>query len=224
MVATKGFDEPSLERAILMYATTSVTKYFQTVGRVCRCSPGKTEAEVWDYGGNAERFSEDGYEINEAVDWVAKFNNPKKPGNGVAPVKLCEACDALVPASAMVCPYCQAAFLAAAGNKTAATEADLRLTQALKEKEAAVMRISRDKSPAKIKGHLENTAAKLGAQAAKEAAQEAKKNKAHGYKGAFWDFAAAQSIFAVCGEDGLNAAYPPTNPFYMNVREAARKK
>ena len=83
MVATKGFDEPSIERAVLYYATDSKAKYYQTVGRACRSHEGKSGADVFDYGGNLSRF----WHPDSRVDWVGMFEDPEIPGEGLAPTK-----------------------------------------------------------------------------------------------------------------------------------------
>jgi hypothetical protein len=42
-------------------------------------------------------------------DWEEIFNNPPRPSDneGVAPVKSCPNCEAIIPASAKICPYCE---------------------------------------------------------------------------------------------------------------------
>jgi len=113
-IATKGYDCPSIECAIMCFDTISVVKWFQTVGRAIRKSKGKTEAIVIDMGGNLERFGP----VEKAREWGLWFD--KKEGEGVAPVKICgdfakppkidvrgiETCGAIIPASANVCPIC----------------------------------------------------------------------------------------------------------------------
>lgn len=103
-VLTTGFDEPSIERVIINRATTSMPLWLQMTGRGGRICPGKTGFEILDLGGNAATHGDWSYDR----DWIDIFFNPPKPskGGGVAPIKSCDECEALIPAQARVCEYC----------------------------------------------------------------------------------------------------------------------
>lgn len=102
---TKGFDFPPIDMIILNRATTSLPLYLQMIGRASRPTPTKSTFQVIDYGGNWQRFGLY-YQDREWEDmWRAK---PKKrnKGEGVAPVTTCPKCEAIIPASVKICPYC----------------------------------------------------------------------------------------------------------------------
>ena len=63
MVVAVGFDYTKIDLIILAFSTTSVSKYFQVVGRGVRIDPEKKDCVVIDMGGNVERFgkAEDAY-------------------------------------------------------------------------------------------------------------------------------------------------------------------
>jgi len=103
-VLTTGFDEPSISCIIINRATKSTALYFQCCGRGSRMLPGKKDFIIIDMGAN---FKEHGL-WNEPINWRDRFLNPKKPGKnkGVAPVKDCKKCGAIIPAGNQSCPYC----------------------------------------------------------------------------------------------------------------------
>ena len=103
-VATTGFDEPSIECVIVNKATLQVTLWLQMCGRGARpfTFPGgrvKDHFIIIDMGGNAATLGD----WNWARDWKMLFMHPPKPKDGVAPIKSCPKCDAMVPASARFC-------------------------------------------------------------------------------------------------------------------------
>jgi hypothetical protein len=59
-----------------------------------------------DLGGNALHHGD----WCASRDWKDIFENPDKPsdGKGIAPIKLCTGCEAILPASATICKYCGA--------------------------------------------------------------------------------------------------------------------
>ncbi|TXK52357.1 DEAD/DEAH box helicase [Pontibacter qinzhouensis] len=103
-VLTTGFDEPSISCIIINRATKSTSLYFQCCGRGSRMAPGKKDFIIIDMGAN---FKEHGL-WNEPINWRDRFLNPKKPGKGggVAPVKECHKCSAIIPAGVKTCSYC----------------------------------------------------------------------------------------------------------------------
>lgn len=105
-ILTTGFDDPAIETIILYRATTSLPLYLQMVGRGSRVIPEvKDHFNVFDLGGNVERLG-----LWESKrDWPALFQlQGLKVKESAAPMKNCVSCEALIFASQMVCPYCNA--------------------------------------------------------------------------------------------------------------------
>lgn len=100
MIATVGFDEPTIRNVILNFSTLSLAKYLQTCGRGGRKLSNKDYFNILDLGGNHVSFGD----WNDDRDWEYIFNNPPKPGEGIAPKKTCPECEGLVHASSMKCP------------------------------------------------------------------------------------------------------------------------
>jgi hypothetical protein len=76
------------------------------VGRASRRTATKSDFTILDFGENVTRL---GF-WQEPRDWAYLFENPKKKGEGVAPVKDCPKCQCVVYASVMICPNCAYAF------------------------------------------------------------------------------------------------------------------
>jgi len=116
MIATVGFDEPTIKNIILNFSTLSLVKYIQCAGRGGRVVDDefinrfqadypyeleqKNYFNIIDMGGNCIKFGD----WNDDRDWEYIFDNPDLPGNGVAPVKTCPQCEGLVHAATMICP------------------------------------------------------------------------------------------------------------------------
>lgn len=105
-VLTTGFDQPSVECVIMNKATMSLPLWLQCTGRGSRPHPGKSSFTILDLGGNALTHGD----WSASRDWKDIFENPDKPsdGKGVAPIKCCNSCEAIIPASKAICPYCGA--------------------------------------------------------------------------------------------------------------------
>lgn len=109
-VCTAGFDQRDIEVVILNFATVSITRYLQAVGRGSRVTDTKHEFTVLDAGGNYQKFGV--YEEDRI--WTL-WHDEHKSG-GVMAVKECDAtkvdcngkmgCGALVPVTCKVCPCC----------------------------------------------------------------------------------------------------------------------
>lgn len=115
MIATVGFDEPTIKNIILNFSTLSVVKFIQCCGRGGRFIdmnfiekyqkdypyPLETKSyfNIIDMGGNYMRFGD----WNDDRDWEYIFNHPDRPGAGIAPVKTCPNCEGLVHAATRVC-------------------------------------------------------------------------------------------------------------------------
>lgn len=98
-IVSEGFDLPSVEVAILLRPTQSLTLYLQQVGRVLRPAPGKASATVLDHVGNVERHG-----LPDA-DRSWDLDGAKRRPPGEAPLCCCPACFACHH-PAPVCPYC----------------------------------------------------------------------------------------------------------------------
>ena len=123
-IATTGFDCPDIEVVVVNRATKSVALWLQMVGRASRTTPSKSAFTILDFGENVTRL---GF-WQEPRDWAQLFENPKKKGEGVAPVKDCPACGFVAYASARICANCGAEF--APNPKTEAEVlAELKLMQ-----------------------------------------------------------------------------------------------
>jgi superfamily II DNA or RNA helicase len=102
-IATVGFDEPTIDTVIVNKATMSMPLWLQMCGRGARPTLSKSAFTVIDMGGNAITHGD----WSQPRDWEDLFWNPPKPGEqGVAPVKSCPECEAIIPASTKICPYC----------------------------------------------------------------------------------------------------------------------
>lgn len=101
-IATTGFDCPDIEVVIVNRATQSVALWLQMVGRGSRPAANKKEFTILDFGENVHRL---GF-WQEPRDWSKAFEGQKKKGNGVAPVKDCPDCSAVLYSSARVCEFC----------------------------------------------------------------------------------------------------------------------
>ncbi len=116
MIATMGFDEPTVRHIILNFATLSLPKYIQACGRGSRVideawiskhsgeypyleSP-KSHFNIIDMGANYLRFGD----WSDDRDWQYIFYHPQMAGDGIAPTKTCPNCEGLVHAAVRVCP------------------------------------------------------------------------------------------------------------------------
>jgi superfamily II DNA or RNA helicase len=105
-IATTGFDCPDIEVVVINRATKSVALWLQMVGRASRRTQTKSAFTILDFGENVTRL---GF-WQEPRDWAHLFENPKKKGEGVAPVKDCANCGFVAYASARICANCGAEF------------------------------------------------------------------------------------------------------------------
>lgn len=104
-ILTTGFDEPSIETIIVNKATMSLPLWLQMCGRGSRPYPGKNHFVIIDLGGNALQHRD----WCARHDWADWFHNPDEPKEGgVAPVKECVECGAIIHLSAKICSHCGA--------------------------------------------------------------------------------------------------------------------
>jgi superfamily II DNA or RNA helicase len=105
-IATTGFDQPDIETVIVNKATASMPLWLQMCGRGARTHYIKQAFTIIDLGGNCITHGQ----WSAQRDWKYIFNHPPKKGNGVAPMKSCGNCDAMVHTRVMICPYCETPF------------------------------------------------------------------------------------------------------------------
>lgn len=107
----RGYDFPQIDLAALLFKTTSLPRYLQSIGRASRICEGKERFICLDYGRNWKEhntwFADRPYETLWMKPDIKKKKN-KKDELGVYPIKMCPECGAIIPTTAMVCPYCAA--------------------------------------------------------------------------------------------------------------------
>lgn len=119
-VLTTGFDEPTVINVIVNKSTLSLPLWLQMTGRGSRVVNEsfiarkqkeynyplsiKNVFRIIDMGGNAVAHGD----WSADRDWHDLFHNPEKPseGAGVAPIRSCDQCEALIPAQAVICEFC----------------------------------------------------------------------------------------------------------------------
>jgi len=98
-IATTGFDQPDIETVIVNKATASMPLWLQMCGRGARPHNVKLAFTIIDLGGNCITHGL----WSSPRNWSNIFHNPKKPGEGVAPVKECPDCGALMHTAVRLC-------------------------------------------------------------------------------------------------------------------------
>ena len=107
-IISEGFDVPVVTAAILLRPTQSLGLHLQQIGRVLRPAPGKERAIVIDHVGNVAHWRKNDWQLKHGRaedDRVWSLNGREKE-KGETPVRRCEACFAIIPAAAEVCPEC----------------------------------------------------------------------------------------------------------------------
>lgn len=114
-IATAGLDVPDIQTVILNFATMSITRFRQAMGRGCRMCEGKTEFNILDCGDNIRRHGGFTTEQNWSL-WHSVSS-----GSGIQMLKECptdkidiehkKGCGCLVPTTCKVCPSCGWIFL-----------------------------------------------------------------------------------------------------------------
>jgi superfamily II DNA or RNA helicase len=122
-IATTGLDVPTIQNVIVNRSTMSLTLWLQMTGRGSRPSSGKEFFRIIDMGGNAVMHGD--WRINR--NWVHMFHNPHLPSEdkGVAPIKECFECGAILAASTVVCPFCGHVHERIQGYDTIAVEFEM---------------------------------------------------------------------------------------------------
>lgn len=97
-VVSEGTDIPAVSAAILLRPSESFSLVMQQIGRAMRVFPGKGKAIILDHADNVRRHGLPTDDVEWSLDGVKR--------NGKSPVKKCFECEAVVSASAAVCPGC----------------------------------------------------------------------------------------------------------------------
>lgn len=103
-VATTGWDEPTIECVIINRLTMSLSLYLQMIGRGGRPCPeiGKDHFIIIDQGSN---YIKHGYWDSDR--YYDLDTEKMSMSAGVAPMVLCDQCEAFIPASKLQCPFCK---------------------------------------------------------------------------------------------------------------------
>lgn len=105
----KGYDFPQIDLTALVFKTTSLPRYLQSIGRASRIYPGKTHHTCLDYGMNWKQHNPWYWDRPYETLWMKPDKKHKSRETlGVASVKYCPECMAIISASALVCPWCSA--------------------------------------------------------------------------------------------------------------------
>lgn len=114
-ILTAGFDAPDVQTVIVDFATVSIARWRQAIGRGCRIAKGKSEFTVLDCGANWKKHGG----FADPYQWLLWHDT--HTGDGVQGVKECPTdkmdinhkygCGQLVPISCKVCPACGHVFL-----------------------------------------------------------------------------------------------------------------
>lgn len=105
-ILNAGFDDPTVGAVIINRATTSLPLWLQMCGRGSRLAEGKTHFKILDMGSN---YSDPNLGLWEKPrDWTKLWNKQSKTkeGEGIAPVKSCPECEAIMGAAVRVCTEC----------------------------------------------------------------------------------------------------------------------
>ena len=104
-VLCEGWDQPSVKCCILARPTKSTGLYLQQAGRILRPFQGQS-AVILDHAGCAV---EHGLPQDDR-EFTLEAKKKTSKAAGEAPVKTCEECFAVLPASVAVCPECGFVF------------------------------------------------------------------------------------------------------------------
>lgn len=97
-VLVEGFDDPSIQSAILARRFTHVGSYLQAIGRILRPSHGKTQATVVDLCGSALVHGTPDMEREYTLDG-------KGIGKSKQPIRQCQQCGGVFTTQP-ACPFC----------------------------------------------------------------------------------------------------------------------
>ena len=100
-VVSIGFDLPSVEVGLGLRPTKSWAMHMQQIGRIMRVSKGKNFGYWLDQAGNLKLGLPEDLTANDYA-----LDTAKEPGEGDAPIRICEQCGCVNRASAKVCQEC----------------------------------------------------------------------------------------------------------------------
>lgn len=104
-IGTAGLDIPDIKAVLVLFATTSIVKWYQVLGRASRIAEGKNnEFLCLDFGMNFERLGR--YE--SAHEWG--LWHKESAGGGVPPMKICPQCQKMIPVQMVNCCFCHYHF------------------------------------------------------------------------------------------------------------------
>lgn len=106
MIAVFGYDCPSIQAVILDFATTSLPKFLQTIGRGSRIYRNKERFVVLDFGLNHSKHGM----WSEDRTWTLAPPKKRKQKEQPAPIKKCPKCEAIISARALKCDFCEYEF------------------------------------------------------------------------------------------------------------------
>jgi DNA repair protein RadD len=101
----EGFDLPSVEVAILLRPTQSLSLHLQQIGRALRVSPGKEKAVILDHVGNLMRLGLPDTEFEWSLEGREKRKGKKKDEDAMD-IRQCESCYSVYSPAGPVCPSC----------------------------------------------------------------------------------------------------------------------
>lgn len=109
-VATTGTDFPDVGAIIQDFATMSITKHHQVIGRGGRVCNGKDDFIIIDAGRNWVRHKAYG----DHVEWESIFREPKKfevnEQQERRDKRECEECNMLIGMRTKICPFCNTIY------------------------------------------------------------------------------------------------------------------
>ncbi len=98
---SEGFDLPTVNAAILLRPTASLSMHLQQLGRALRVFPGKKEAVILDHAGNCMRHGL----AEQDREWSLEGKGKRKQKEKLMEVKTCPQCFAIY--GGPQCPQCQ---------------------------------------------------------------------------------------------------------------------
>lgn len=107
-IATTGYDCPDVSCIIENFATMSITKHHQVIGRGARTAEGKKDFFIIDMGRNYVKHGAYG----EKIDWEYIFRSPKEHDKEKPKKKNreCNKCGMVIALRCTLCPYCGEAY------------------------------------------------------------------------------------------------------------------
>jgi superfamily II DNA or RNA helicase len=114
-VLTTGFDAPVIDCVCWLRPTQSASLFIQMGGRGLRIHPGKENCLMLDMAGNFDRFKSLEMPFSEAKR--TKEEEQGAMDGGEPPMKQCDICETVIPASARVCGFCGFMFTGELTNK-----------------------------------------------------------------------------------------------------------